>query len=155
MLRDEFRPKVARMSIQSVLFPVFVEVTLVFGLLGLLAGARSTAIREHGLTGRDIALSDAAFPIRARQVSNCYSNQFEMPVLFFLAVIFGIVLHQTGWLFVLCEWLFVACRIAHAAVHTTSNVVRVRGLLFLGSAIATALMWLLIFVGVFFGTVIA
>ncbi len=53
------------------------------------------------------------------------------------------------------EWLFVASRFAHAFVHTTSNVVKLRGALFLGSAIATALMWLLIFVGVFFGTVIA
>ena len=143
------------MSIQSVLLPVLVEVALVFVLLGLLIGVRNVAMRDRRLAGAEIALSDEAFPARARQVSNCFANQFEMPVLFFLAVIFGIVLHQTGWLFVLCEWLFVACRIAHAAVHTTSNVVRVRGLLFLGSTIATALMWLLIFVGVFFGTVIA
>ena len=78
-----------------------------------------------------------------------------MPVLFFLAVIFGIELHQTGWLFVLIEWVFVACRIAHAVVHTGANVVRLRGAIFLCSAIATALLWLLIFVGVFFGTVLA
>ena len=143
------------MSIQSVLLPVLVEVALVFVLLGVLAFVRKAAMRERGLTGGDIALSDDAFPARARQVSNCYKNQFEMPVLFLLAVIFGIVLHQTGWLFVLLEWLFVALRIAHAVVHTGANVVRLRGALFLGSAAATALLWLLIAVGVFFGTVIA
>ena len=143
------------MSIQSVLLPVLVEVALVFVLLGLLAGVRKAAMREKGLTGKDIALTDAAFPPRAQQISNCYKNQFEMPVLFFFAVIFGIVLHQTGWLFVLLEWLFIACRIAHAVVHTGGNIVKLRGLLFLGSASATALMWLLIFLGVFFGTVIA
>ena len=143
------------MSIQSVLFPVFVEVALVFVLLGLLAGARQAAMRAHGITGRDIALGDEAMPARARQIANCYANQFEMPILFFLAVIFGIVLHQTGWLFVLIEWVFVACRIAHAVVHTGGNVVKLRGALFLGSAAATALLWLLIFIGVFFGAVIA
>ena len=143
------------MSIQSVLFPVLVEVALVFALLGMLAGVRRTAMRERGLTGKDIALSDAAFPPRARQISNCYKNQFEMPMLFLLAVIFGIVLHQTGWLFVLLEWVFVACRIGHALVHTGANIVRLRGFLFLGSAAATASMWILIFVGVFFGTVIS
>ncbi len=143
------------MSIQSVLLPVLLQVALVFGLLGVMAVARKAAMREQGLTGKDIALSDTAFPPRTRQISNCYKNQFEMPVLFMLAVIFGIVLRQTGWLFVVLEWLFVAFRFAHAAVHTTSNVVKLRGALFIGSAIATALMWLLIFVGVFFGTVIA
>ena len=143
------------MSIQSVLLPVLVEVALVFVLLGLLAGARRAAMRAHGITGHDIALDDAAMPARARQIANCYANQFEMPVLFFLAVIFGIVLHQTGWLFVLIEWAFVACRIVHAVIHTGANVVQLRGLAFLGSAAATALLWTLIFVGVFFGTVIA
>ena len=143
------------MSIQSVLLPVLVEVALVFVLLGMLALVRKAAMRASGLTGKDIALSDDGFPTRARLISNCYKNQFEMPVLFFFAVIFGIVLHQTGWLFVLLEWVFVACRIGHAVVHTGANIVRLRGLVFLGSAAATALMWVLIFVGVFFGTVIA
>ncbi len=138
------------MSIQSVLFPVLIQVALVFVLLGFMAKTRNAAMNA-GVRKTDIALSDAAFPARARQVSNCYANQFEMPVLFFLAAIFGIVLHQTGWLFVLLEWIFVAFRIGHAFVHTTSNDVGLRGSLFLGSAVATALLWLLIFIGVFFG----
>ena len=138
------------MSIQSVLLPVLIQVALVFVLLGFMAKTRTDAM-SAGVRKTDIALSDAAFPTRARQVSNCYSNQFEMPVLYFLAVIFGIVLHQTGLLFVLLEWIFVAFRIGHAFVHTTSNDVGLRGPLFLGSAVATALLWLLIFAGVFFG----
>jgi hypothetical protein len=138
------------MSIQSVLLPVLIQVGLVFVLLGFMAKARMDAL-NGGLRLRDIALSGDAFPVRARQIANCYSNQFEMPVLFLLAVIFGIVLHHTGWLFVFCEWLFVVCRIGHAVVHTTTNRVMLRGPIFLGSAIATALMWVLIFVGVFFG----
>ena len=142
------------MSIQSVLLPVFVELALVFVLLGLMAKTRRDAM-NGGVRGQDIALSGDGFPARSRQVANCYANQFEMPVLFLLAVIFGIVLHQTGWLFVLLEWVFVACRLGHALVHTTSNTVAIRGPLFLGSALATALMWLLIFLGTFFGVVIA
>ena len=108
-----------------------------------------------GVRPTDVQLSDAAFPAVARQAGNSYSNQFEMPTLFFLAVIFGWVLHQTGWLFVLVEWLFVAFRIAHALVHVTSNHLLFRGSLFFGSAVAVALLWLLIFLGTFFGTVIA
>lgn len=139
------------MSIQSVLLPVLIQVGLVFVLLGLMAKTRMDAM-NNGVSARYIALSGDGFPPRARQIANCYANQFEMPLLFFFAVIFGIVLHHTGWLFVLCEWLFVLCRLGHAVVHTTSNNVVIRGPLFLGSAIATALMWLFLFIGVFFGS---
>ena len=141
------------MSIQSVLLPVLVQVALVFVLLGAMAKTRRDAMRA-GVRERDIALSDAAWPARAKQFANCYANQFEMPVLFMLAVIFAIVLHQAGTLFVILEWLFVALRLGHAFVHTTGNKVSVRGLLFIGSAAATALLWLLIFIGVFFGLVV-
>ncbi len=141
------------MSIQSVLLPVLVQVGLVLALLGLTAKLRRDAMAA-GVRPRDVALSDEAFPPRARQAANCYANQFEMPVLFLVAVVFGVVLHQTGWLFVLLEWVFVACRIAHAVEHTTGNDVMLRGPLFLGSAVATALLWFLIAVGVFFGTVV-
>ena len=138
------------MSIQSVLLPVLVQVALVFALLGAVAKTRRDAM-TGGVRERDIALSDAAWPARSRQFANCYANQFEMPVLFMLAVVFAIVLHQAGTLFVLLEWLFVALRLAHAFVHTTGNKVSIRGPLFIGSAAAPALLWLLIVLGVFFG----
>ena len=138
------------MSIQSVLLPVLLQVALIFVLLGLMAKSRMAAL-NGGVRAQDIALSGDAWPAKAKQVSNCYANQFEMPILFLLTVLFGIVLHQTGWLFVLLEWLFVALRIGHAFVHTTSNDLKLRGSLFLGSAVATALMWLLMFIGIYFG----
>ncbi len=141
------------MSISTILLPVFVQVVLIFALLGALAKTRQDAMRA-GLREQDIALSDAAMPARPRQIANCYANQFEMPVLFLLAVIFGIVLHQAGTLFVLLEWLFVLLRLGHAFVHTTTNKVSQRGLLFIASAAVTGLLWLLIFLGVFFGVVV-
>ena len=141
------------MSIPTVLLPVLVQVALVFALLGGMAKTRQDAMRA-GVRERDIALSDAAWPARAKQFANCYANQFEMPVLFMLAVVFAIVLHQAGTVFVVLEWVFVALRLAHAFVHTTNNKVSVRGSLFLGSAAVTALLWLLIFVGVLFGVAI-
>ena len=141
------------MSIPAVLLPVLVQVALTFALLGALAKTRRDAMAA-GVREGDIALSDAAWPARSRQVSNCYANQFEMLVLFMLAVVFAIVLRQAGTVFVVLEWLFVALRLAHAVVHTTGNEVSVRGPLFLGSAAVTALLWLLIALGVLFGVAI-
>ena len=142
------------MSIQSVLLPVLVQVALVFALLGLTAKRRQDAFKG-GLPPDRVALSSDAYPPAAKGPANSYSNQFEMPVLFLFAVIFGIVLHQTGWLFVLLEWVFVAFRIAHAVLHVTINKLPLRGALFIASAAITALLWILIFLGTFFGTVLA
>ena len=138
------------MSIQAVLLPVLIQVALVFVLLGLAAKWRADAVKG-GLRLTDVALSGDAFPPRARQAANSYGNQFEMPVLFLFAVIFGWVLHQTGWLFVGLEWIYVAFRLAQAFEHVTTNRVLRRGAMFLGSAVATALLWLLIVLGLFFG----
>ena len=138
------------MSIQSVLLPVLFEVALVFVLLGFLAQSRMVAMKS-GTREADIALSGEGFPTRARQIANSYSNQFEMPVLFLLAVLFAIVLHQAGFLFVALEWVFVALRAAHAYIHTTTNKVAVRGPIFLASAGVAAVMWFLIFIGVMVG----
>ena len=138
------------MTIPTILLPVFIEVGLVFVLLGLMAVSRRGAI-QHGIRPRDIALGSEAFPAQTRQIGNCYANQFEMPLLFIAALILAIVIRQAGTLFVLIEWLFVIARIAHAFVHTTSNNLTLRGPLFLASAVATALLWLSLALGVLFG----
>jgi hypothetical protein len=134
------------MSIQSVFLPAFVEVLLIFVLLGLMAQSRMAAFKG-GLAKHDIVLDSKAYPAKSRQFANAYGNQFEMPVLFFIAV----VLRQAGTLFVLIEWLFVAARIGQAVVHVTSNNVDLRGPLFLISAVCVLVLWVLIFVGINFG----
>ena len=136
------------MTIQAVLFPVFVEVALIFALLGATAKSRRDAMKG-GLRESDVALGSDRYPTRSRQISNAYANSFEMPTLFFAAVILAIVVHQAGTLFVLVEWLFVVARVGQAFIHTTSNKVSVRGAFFLGSAACTGLLWLLVALGVF------
>jgi hypothetical protein len=139
------------MSVQAVLVPAFIEVLLIFVLLALMAQNRMAAMRQ-GLKASEIALDGAGFPPKARQSANAYGNSFEMPTLFFAAVILGIVVHQAGNLFVVVEWVFLAARIGQAFVHVTTNDVRLRGLLFIAGAGATLLLWILIAYGVLIGT---
>jgi hypothetical protein len=108
--------------------------------------------RAAGVRASETALSNDAYPAQARQYANAYANQFEMPVLFFAAVILAIVVRQTSTLFVLVEWLFAAARIAHAFVHVTSNNVAIRGPLFFVSAVCVLVLWILIASGVLVGT---
>jgi hypothetical protein len=128
------------MSIQFALVPLFVQVLLVFILMVWMAKERQSAIRRGEVHPRDIALREPKWPPKAMQVANCFSNQFEIPVLFYVVTILALITRQADLLFVLLSWVFVILRYIHAFIHTTSNRVPRRGLVYgLGVVIVFAL----------------
>jgi hypothetical protein len=78
-----------------------------------------------------------------QQISNCYHNQFQLPVLFYALVAFALILRKADLLFVVMAWLFVASRVVHAAIHTTSNNVGQRFAAFGVGALILFLMWII------------
>ena len=129
------------MSVAAILLPVFVQVGLTFVLLFWMRGVRFAALKSGAVKAGDVALAQRAWPARAQQVSNAYSNQFEIPVLFYAVVAFAMITRKADLVFVVLEWLFVVSRIAHALVYGTSNNLRHRFMIFaLGAAILIA-MW--------------
>ena len=128
------------MSIQFQLAPLFVQVLLVFILMIWMAKERQTAIRRGVVHPRDIALREPKWPPKAMQVANSFSNQFEIPVLFYVVTVLAAITRQADLLFVILSWLFVISRYIHAFIHTTSNRVPRRGLVYgLGVVIVLAL----------------
>ena len=128
------------MTIRDVLLPLFVEVILTFVLLFWMAFLRTTAIAGGSINTRDIALREPKWPTKAMQVANCFSNQFEIPVLFYVVTILALSTRQADLLFVCLSWLFVVLRYVHAFIHTTSNRVARRGFVYgLGVLVVMAL----------------
>ena len=129
------------MSVAAILAPVFVQVGLTFVLLIMMGRARFAAVLAGEVRMRDIALGERAWPPRVTQVANTFHNQFETPVLFYALVAFAMFTRQADLLFVLLSWLFVATRVAHAWVYTTSNHVFTRFRIFLAGTSVLMLMW--------------
>jgi hypothetical protein len=105
------------------------------------------AVRLRALKGRevrvgDIALRQPAWPERPTQISNAYDSQFQLPVLFYALVPLALITRKADLLFVVLSWIFVATRLAHAAIHTTSNNVQQRFMAFLAGAIVLLIMWI-------------
>ena len=71
-------------------------------------------------------LSQDGWPKQARAASNNFSNQFEVPVLFYALGLLALWLKVVGPLVVVCAWVFVLSRIAHALAHCGSNDLRYR-----------------------------
>jgi hypothetical protein len=131
------------MLIQEALLPVFVLVGLTFFLMFWMGFARVGVLKRREIRMGDIALGQPAWPPRVMQISNAYHNQFQMPVLFYALVAFALITRKADLIFVLMAWIFVLCRLAHAAIHVTTNRVPVRFYAFLASAVVLLLMWLI------------
>jgi hypothetical protein len=129
------------MSVQATLLPLFLEVILTFGLLFWMAPLRTRDFASGAVRPEDIALREPKWSKRTMQVANAFSNQFELPVLFYVLTILAYVTHLAGLVFVVLAWIFVLCRYLQAYVHVTSNIVRLRGSFFIVSAIVLAIMW--------------
>src|SRR6185312_16373167 len=94
----------------------------------------------------DIALREPTWPVRASQFAYSFSNQFELPVLFYVLTILEIITRHADLIFVVLAWVFVLSRLGHAFVHVTSNNLRIRGPLFGVGALVRAIMWVLFIV---------
>ena len=89
---------------------------------------------------------------RLQKIGNCFQNQFELPVLFYLLVMLAIMTHKDDLLFVILSWVFVASRLGHAFIHTGSNVVRVRGAVYGVGLVVLIAMWIIFAVRVLVGS---
>lgn len=138
------------MSLQMILAPLFVQVALVLGLMILMATRRATAIRRGHVRESEIALREPNWPPRALQAAYAYSNQFELPVLFYVLTILVVITRQGDLAFVLLAWVFVALRLLQAWVHVTSNRIRYRGLYFAASAVVLTIMWAMFMLRILF-----
>src|SRR5437016_3321263 len=97
-----------------VLLPVFVQVGLTFVLLFWMAGLRTATIRSGQTKLRDIALRQPNWPERPTQIANCFSNQFEIPVLFYVLIALALPLRHADLVIVVLSWVFVITRLVHA-----------------------------------------
>jgi hypothetical protein len=129
------------MSVQMVLLPVFVQVGLVFALLLGMASARTRSIASGETRIPDIALRQPNWPARTTQIANCYSNQFEIPVLFYFLIALALPLRHADLVIVMLSWVFVVTRFAHAGIFVTSNDVRTRSLAWFAGVLVVFAMW--------------
>ena len=119
-----------------------------FALLFWAGALRSGDLRAGTVKPEDIGLRELNWPKRTAQVSNAYSNQTELPALFYILAVLAYFTHHVGILFVLLAWVFVAFRLLHAYVHVTSNNAKVRGALFGLGSVVLAIMWVIFIVQV-------
>jgi hypothetical protein len=120
---------------------VIAQVALVFVLAVRMAMLRGSDFRA-GLDPQAIALGENRWSPRAIQAGKSFSNQFELPVLFYVAAILFLMLGRVDLVAVALAWLFVIARIVQAWIHNTSNIVIRRGAAYGIGLLALLQMWI-------------
>jgi hypothetical protein len=133
------------------LLPVFVLVLLTFLLLLRTAFGRVSNMRSGEVRPEDIALGEPGWPKTTTQYGNAFKNQLELPVLFYVLIAFILITRVGDLLLLVLAWIFVILRVAHAYVHTTNNVVLLRGRVYGGGLVVLLAMWVVFAVKILAG----
>jgi len=129
------------MSVRMVLLPVFVLIGLTFYLVIWMAFARRNALVSKETRVRDIVLGQPNWPVRVTQIDNCFKNQFELPVLFYILIALALPLRHADLVIVVLSWVFVVTRFVHAGIFVTSNDLNYRSLAWFAGVLVVFAMW--------------
>ena len=129
------------MTVQMVLLPVFVQVGLTFFLLLWMGVARRNALVRGETRLKDVALRQPNWPAKTTQIGNCFANQFEIPVLFYVLIAIALPLRRADLVIVMLSWVFVVTRFVHAGIFVTSNDMRKRSLAWFAGVLVLLAMW--------------
>lgn len=121
---------------------VVAQVVLTLGILIWLSLERVPRVARGEIAVKDIAVERDAYPLKARLLSNSFDNQFQLPVLFYVAALLALWSGGAGWVELVLAWLFVTLRCLHAAVHVTTNRVYRRFAVYSAGLVVLALLWL-------------
>jgi hypothetical protein len=139
------------MSVQFVLLPVFVLVGLTFALLLGMAATRRGALVSGQTKAADVVSGKPNWPARAAQIGDCYSNQFELPLLFYVLIAIALPLRHIDYVMVMLSWVFVIARFAHAGIFVSSNDLKQRSLAWFAGVLVLFAMWLYFALSILFG----
>lgn len=119
--------------------PMAAHVLLTAFLYALLTVARAPAVWGLGRA------PDGSNPWGGveRRISANLSNQFEWPVLFYVACLL-LLDFRASVLPLALAWLFVAGRVLHSAVQILTTNVRLRGVVFMINFVAVLGMWAIV-----------
>jgi hypothetical protein len=132
------------MSFQPILLPMLVMIALTFLVWVYMYVLRLSEINRKSIDPQDLQdrnqsqllLTDSANP------SNNLKNLFEMPVLFYVAVLLSMALLIQDTLLVRLAWGFVLLRTLHSVVHCTYNRVKHRFIVYAISCLFLLFIWI-------------
>lgn len=126
-------------------FPILVPVFVLAAWTGLILILVATQRIAARLALREFALGESdKVPLKATLANRNYMNLLELPLLFYVICLVGIVTQASSPALLPLAWAYVGLRIVHSLIHVTYNHVFHRFVAFvLGNAVLVAL-WVVV-----------
>lgn len=129
------------MASASIFWPMVAMVALTLVVMLLMARERLGQLRRLRLHPQAVATSaQMAARVTDTRCADNFRNLFELPVLFYLALIVAAATDLATPVTLVLAWLFVALRVLHSAIHCTYNKVMHR---FMVYAVGGLVLWIL------------
>ena len=129
------------MNQTTVFWPVLAHVLLIYIVYCVLGRRRYGAIRSGEAKPGQFKVRSTE-PASSLTVAANLTNQFELPVLFYVLCLTLHLTNGVNYLTLALMWIFVASRYFHAWIHLTSNNLLLRSRSFFVSAVILLLGWI-------------
>jgi hypothetical protein len=132
------------MFYKPILLPLLAQVFLTFLVWVYLYITRLREMRQKNIHPQDLAhrSSGQALLTASAGPSDNFKNLFELPLLFYTAVLLSLILLIQDDLLVSFAWGFVALRGIHSLIHCSYNRVLHRFTAYIASSFLLILIWL-------------
>ena len=130
------------MDSSAIIFPAVAMFMLTFSVIAYLAGSRLASIRRGDVSIRYYRrYNEGEQTPRLQVIGRHVQNHFEVPPLFYIALLFLYVTGSVTPLAVALAWLYFASRCVHSFIHLGSNNVTRRFIAFAGSGLILIGLW--------------
>jgi hypothetical protein len=136
------------MDARLIWWPAVAMVALTCAVWLRLYFVRIVEMKRERIDPQSIATSaTAAARLRDTRASDNFRNLFELPVLFYAAVIVAANTAQVTALTLGLAWSFAVLRIVHSAIHCTYNRVMHRFSTYMSGALVLWALWIVLALG--------
>mgnify|MGYP000642043801 CR=1 FL=1 len=125
------------------LYPMVAMVLLTFVVGAITVKVRFSSVKSGEVSAKYYKLMHGKdIPEIVTKTTRCFNNQFEIPLLFYVACTLYISLGIESLAGLIFAWLFVLLRCIHAYVHLTYNHIIHRMSVFWLAFISVVILWL-------------
>jgi hypothetical protein len=136
------------MNSHLIFWPAVAMAALTFAVSVRMFLSRVAQMKRERIRPQSVATSrQSAEKLTDSQAADNFRNLFELPVLFYLALVIAAQTAQVSTLTLSLAWLFVALRILHSAIQCTYNRVRHRFYAYAAGLGTLLVFWIVLAIG--------
>ena len=139
-------------DVSRIFLPALALAALTFVVWWRMYFMRIGEMKRERIHPQSVATSaEMAARVKDTRASDNFRNLFELPVLFYMALVVAAVTEQVTAVTLGLAWAFVALRVVHSAIHCTYNGVWHRFCAYLAGGLALWALWAVLAVGLLRG----